>query len=306
MTTPYITPDILTSAPTGIAWNTIPVPQATARAQEEEQFRICQRATGACDSKAGQPLRATIDSENIDGPDWRITINQTGVARVTCARWPVLKIISAQVSPATAFPRVWTPIPTTALDFAYSPVGEQGTIDLGEAGDGASAIVVSPGFLSWAYGRNGLRLNIVYINGWPHAGLTANAAENDTALVVDDVTGWAGVRGTIKDGSQQEDLTVSSVVAANGSSPATGPGTLTLSTGLTWAHKSGILVTTLPPIIEWAAILKAVAQALLRGGTAIAVPALRVASTGSGLSGRGAESLNKEADEILSRFARVW
>ena len=44
--TPYITPAVLRSAPTGIDWTTIPSRNADARAQQAEQANICLRATG--------------------------------------------------------------------------------------------------------------------------------------------------------------------------------------------------------------------------------------------------------------------
>src|SRR5690242_18311332 len=127
MPTPYITPDILQSAPTGISWNTIPVPRADPRVNLEELTRICNRASSLCDLAANQPLRATLDSENLSGPDFRVTLNNhTGITRVQLSRWPVLAIISAQVSASTSFPRQWRDIAADQLDFEYSPIGQQG------------------------------------------------------------------------------------------------------------------------------------------------------------------------------------
>ena len=72
--TPYCTPNELVSAPTGISWSTIPPIRVDAGADVAEQVNILGRATAQCDGYVNQVLRATLDTEQISGPDFRVTV----------------------------------------------------------------------------------------------------------------------------------------------------------------------------------------------------------------------------------------
>src|ERR1017187_7070791 len=112
--TPYVTPAMLISAPTGISWSTIPVPSASATQQLTSQMDICVRATAAAEAFLNQQVRCTIDVQTESAPSRnRVYMDPSGVVRFTCNHFPVLAVVSAQVCPAGTFPRVFTQIVDT-------------------------------------------------------------------------------------------------------------------------------------------------------------------------------------------------
>ena len=272
--TPYCTPAELVSAPTGLSWSTIPPYKGTTPAQQlAEQVNILGRATAQCDTYVNQVLRATLDTEQISGPDFRVTV-MTGVGngRVILSRWPIMSIVSIQVAPNGVFPRQWTTLPAGSYDVEHPIIGVYGSVAPSDSADGGQSIVISPGYVNWCGGRNGVLLRITYVNGWPHTSLTSDVAVGATSLPVDDCTGWAvtgefgntGAAGTVYDSGQQETVQVSAATATSG------PGNLTVP-ATTFGHKAGTMITALPQSVIWATILFASAQALTRGSTSTTV-----------------------------------
>jgi hypothetical protein len=313
--TPYITPAVLTRAPTGINWATIPRQNSSPQDQAAEQANICLRATGLIEGAANQVLRATLDDEWFSAPDYRATIIRgTGVLRVLVSRWPILQTVGGQCSPNT-FPRVWTPIAASQMDVDKPPIGLFGASQAADVPDGGQSILVSPGFVDWIYGRNGYRLQLTYISGWPHTSLTVQANSGQTTLQVDDVTGWApsiydpvnmqaGATGIFYDGFNQEVGQVIAAVANTGGQAApAGPGTMTLASPLSFQHGAGVLFTALPRTVMNATIDMASSLALERGATATAVQSM----SGGGTSGGplSVEGLRKLAHDAVQDYARV-
>jgi hypothetical protein len=303
--TPYVTPAILNSAPTGISWSTIPFRNATADQQYAEQLNMCQRATSMVDTTCNHVLRSTINTESLDGPDYRLTIRSpSGVARAMMTRWPVTQIVSGRVSSSFSFPPSWTSVAANQFTPEVPPIGIYGTSSPSDAGEGGQGILVAPGIVTWARGRNGYRLEITYVNGWPHTSLTAVVLAGASTISVDDCTGWApvtsggqGATGVLKDGATQEAITCVSATALSG------PGVLTLSRPLTYGHLEGVVCTTLPEQVQWAAILFCVSQALSRGATATTVQA----TPGMGQSsGGGVTDVEKRAVELCRPYRRVF
>lgn len=301
--TPYITPAILVEAPTGIAWSTLPDRVSTPAQQLAAQLNICVRASGLADKAVNQPLRATVDVETFQGPgDFRVQNMANGVTRILTSRSPVLSVVGARVSSATAFPRAWRTIPANQLEPEKPLLGVYNTSAPSGAGSGGQAILLAPGWVGWSYGRQGSRVEVTYINGWPHGSLIASATAGASSLHVDDITGWVGAAGTVYDGAQQEFITCTAVTP-DITGAISGPGTLTLSAALTFPHLPGTLVTCLPAAIMQACIYYATAQALTRGATATAVQSL-----GGGASGGGPQSVGeliKLGDELMHSFIRV-
>jgi hypothetical protein len=295
--TPYVTPETLVSAETGISFKTVPYPGASATEQLAEQLRICWRATHRVDQICNQTLRATINQELLRGPHLRLQVDpSSGVARVIASRWPILQVLGAQFAPAAAVSPTWTPIPLGAITIVHTGLNTYGTDTYGAAGAGPAWVQIAPGYLNWLGGRNGYLLQLTYVNGWPHAGLTASVAAGATTLPVDDCTGWVGATGWIKDGANSEQVTVTQASAQSG------PGTLTLAAAIQNSHAAGLAVTTMPWSIEWATILLAATIALTRGGTATTVQAMPGSLTGGGKS---TEELLVQAEEILATYRRV-
>jgi hypothetical protein len=256
-----------------------------------------------------QTLRATLDEEWFSGPDYRVTINRrTGVARFLVSRWPILQVISGQVSP-DIFPRTWLSVSADQLDIEKPPIGLFGAAQAADLADGGQAILMGPGFIGWNMGRKGFRVQLVYVNGWPHTSTLVKASQGDTTVSVDDCTGWApsvydpidqqfGATGIWYDGIYQE---VSQCVGATVQS---GPGTITLNRPLSFDHVAGTLFTTLPRTVMNATIDMASSIALERGATATEVQTL----SGGGSSGGGplgVHELRTLAEVAVQSYARV-
>lgn len=314
--TPYVTPDIIHNAPTGISWSIIPFPKATTADQLAEQQNICWRATTIVDGFCNQALRATIDNEQRSGPgDFRINIEQaTGNVRWVLSRWPVTEILAIQISPNSTFPRQWTQVLPTMADIENPVIGVYGSnVPSGSSGAGGQSITIAPGFAGWSLGRNGFRFACSYVNGWPHSGLMSDATAGTSTLSVDDVTGFAEASAFIYDGSSTEVVHVQSITASamvtlpngGGTAPA-GPGTLTLSSPLLFDHLGSnpatVLVSTLPADVIWATTLAATTQALDAGITSVSIQNLPGSQT---VGGHGTEDLMDQYKELLQPYRRV-
>lgn len=297
MPTPYITPDILTNAPTGISWETVPNYDSSITEQLAEQTNICWRTTHFIDEYCNQPLRATINTEEALGPDYRVTIDHNGLVRFVPSRWPVTSVLGGQYSAAFVVPPNWSPIPESAMyiENINSVSGDISTV----AAAGPSSILISPGYVSWWNGRRGCRVQVTYTNGYAHTGMQANASIGDTTIVVDDCTGMSGSTMMIYDGSSTETVNVKSTTEAEG------PGIATLVNGLIYDHSASVqeplIVSAIPSAIQQAAINYAAYIALTRGATATTVQMLPGASTG----GSGASGLLQDAKDLLKPYRRV-
>jgi hypothetical protein len=299
--TPYVTPGILLTAPTGISWSTIPQRGASEADRIAELTNICWRATHSVDSRCNQTLRATITQERLTGPDYRVTIGPGGVARVVPSRAFIQQVLSLGVCPASRFPRVFTQVPDGSFDVDQSILGD--TAVAGAAGVGAYAIVIAPGWISWMCGRNGYLLDLQYVDGFPHASLTASAATGANQLQVDDVTGMAGAVVAVLDGGNTEQgLVVTAATQASGTL-VQGPGTITLAGTLAFGHPAGTVVSALPMDVQKAAIKYAVAEALTRGATATTVQSVSGSNQQGGAT--SGKTLTEEADKILAPYRRV-
>jgi hypothetical protein len=280
----------------------------TPQQQAAELANICARATAMVDAECAQPLRATIDPLELTGPGVRVRVPRDPCtakpSTLIATRWPVLSVVSVQVSRNT-FPQAWTPVPAGNYAPATPVTGLYGSVAPPSTGEGGQGIRLAAGYVDWAYGPDGYLIQASYVNGWPHCGLTAAATAGATSLTVDDCTGWAvtsalgsvtGATGTVYDAGAQEVIHVASASAAQG------PGTLTLSSPLAFAHAAGVMVTTMPQSVTWAAILFCASQALTRGATSTTV---REIPGGRQEGGSGASDLAKKACAILAPFKRI-
>lgn len=262
------------------------------------------------DAYCNQALRATVDNEQLSGPDFRVTVqNGTGNTRVILRRWPVTQILAVQVSPNAVFPRQWINVPSGMYDIEVPVLGVYGSSAPSASADGGQSILIAPGYAGWWNGRNGFRIQVSYENGWPHTSLTADATAGSSVLHVDDVTAWTGAAGYVYDGSSTETITVSTVAATTpltlpngGGTVAAGPGTLTLSSPTTSAHVAGTVVSALPANVLWAATLAAAAQALEAGITSVSIQNVPGSLT---TGGHGVTDMKTEYELLLEPYKRV-
>lgn len=299
---PYITPEILTNAVTGIEWRTIPARNSTPAQQLAEQWNICRRATAMIDIEVNQRLRATLSTELLLAPDYRVTIVPSSrTAYIILARKPILEVVSGAVA-YNAPPLNWQPIPANAFVVNQPSPGVYGSSVPGDAGETGQTVTLAAGYVSWWSGRKGQFLKVTYVSGYPHCVLTKDVAAGASALPVDDCTGWApaasglpGASGNVYDAGNEE------VVSCLTTSAAAGPGDLLLASPTSFAHQQGTLITSLPPALHQAAILFAVSQALVRGATASAQQTISAAM----VHGDNPATYASEAELLCKPYKRI-
>jgi hypothetical protein len=315
--TPYLTPQMLLSSNYGISWGTFPRVGATPAEQVSAQLDICHTVTAEMDTLASLTLRATVDPEMEFGPDFIITILPNGWARFRLSNWPILQVVSAQVSPASSTPPTWTSIPSTSLTTEHAGLSLTGSIVPSGAGPGPTAVLIAPNYVDWQNGRKGYLVQVTTINGFPVAGMDATVHAGDHSIHVDDITGWwngtSGARGTIYDPPYREPVVV------GGATPDTagaisGPGTLTLTSPLQFSHTPSvgglyqadqrILLSAMPSALLQAGFYLATYYGLIRGATGAVVQAARGQAAPSGVKAAG--TWREAAIAILERYARVF
>ena len=290
-----------------------PLTGVTPQQNTAELSNICARATDLVDQACRQPLRATTDTLPLYGPGApRVYVPRnscTQPATLIMTRWPVLEVVSVQYA-QNSLPYSWSTVPAGLTVPAYPPTGLYGSSAPAAAGEGSQAIKVGAGYITWQYGPTGFAILTEYVNGWPHCGLTEAATAGATSLQVDDCTGWVitaafpgmatGATGTVYDAGNQEVIHVTSASATSG------PGTLTLSSALTYGHAAGTIVSTLPQAVSWAAMLFACEVAMERGANATTIMELpgREIARGAGIdTSYGSPAM--WAEKILSVFTRI-
>ncbi len=289
----------------------------TPAQNEAEMWNMCARATAKIDGYCNQILRATIDIEVLHGPDYRVTTgpgaggssptpywgNAGFNTRAILSSFPILEVTQVLVSPNT-FPRNWVTLPSGWAEPEYPPFGIYNSIAPASSAYGGQAVIIGPGYVNKCLGRNGFILQISYINGWPHAEITAQVSAGASAVSISDCTGWgitsyqgiAGATGVIKDSGQQE------TIHGTSTSVPAGPGTLNLSAPLVYPHAPGTIITTLPASIEQAAIHFATAEALVRGATTTTIHDIGGHSQNTGGDVVG---LNTEAELLCHPYRRT-
>jgi len=277
---------------------------------------ICQQATSFADQIVNQPLRSVETTEELEGPNYRVTVQwSSGNGRFIAARWPVTQVLTMQVSPNSTWPRSWTALPAGSFEPEFPVDGLYGA-SVPSAGAGGQSILFAPGYVTWGTGgaagwpgaqvtgRLGFRVSATYISGWPHTSLTSAPLAGALTIPVDDCTGWiltgtsgapVGAAGAIYDalGGGQEP------VVCTGASASSGPGTLTLASPLQYGHAQGIVVSAMPQTVMWATALLAGKAALARGATATTT------QTTGGRQQSGMHPLEAEARQLLSTFRRT-
>ncbi|MDE2100386.1 MAG: hypothetical protein KGL39_24250 [Patescibacteria group bacterium] len=300
--TPYINQAILVNAPTGIDWATLvdghtsltdPVVMSAIQ-------QLCQESTGLIDTHCNQMLRATQDTEEFTPPEDRCSVNRrNGNVRALLSRTPVIAITSVQYSP-NIYPLTFTVVPTNQYR-VHNP-----SPDIYSAA-GAYMFDMGSGYVDWSLDREGYVLQVAYLNGYPHCGLTAPSTTTSSTLTVDDITGWtAGTTGTIYDpsisgGSGTETFAVASTSPASATGNGPTAGTVTLTANPAYAHATGTIVSALPPTVMRAGIYLASDIAMSKGVSYIDIKPMGGPTEEH--AGRPSD-LRDEAYTILNPFVR--
>ena len=187
--TPYVTPDQLITGqwPTGVAVGHDPGHHAGRPAFAAQQYaviaNICLQASARADQIVNTPLRSTQTTEELEGPNFRVTTQwSSGNGRFLASRWPVTQVTAMQVSPNATWPRSWTVLPAGNFEPEFPVDGLYGA-SVPSAGAGGQSILFAPGYLGscggWGAGlftpRLQYRVSATYLSGWPHTSLTAAA-----------------------------------------------------------------------------------------------------------------------------------
>lgn len=205
------------------------------------------------------------------------------LGRFICNRWPVTQVLSVSTCPNGLFPRQYTAVPPGMYEPEIPILGVYGSnVPDPSGGDGGQAILIAPGYVNWALGRNGWRVQVRYITGWPHTCLTQAGTAGALTMAVDDICGWApvlspqgvtqGATGLVYDslGGGQESVTcIGAVPAIPGA--VSGPGTLSLAAPTNYAHQPGIMVSTMPETVIWGTAMLCAADAITRGAQATTI-----------------------------------
>ncbi|RPE39748.1 hypothetical protein EDD90_2765 [Streptomyces sp. Ag109_O5-1] len=305
MTTPYITPAMLTSRPAGISWAVVPTLNADTAAQQAQLEQVCWVATSVLDTYCRQPLRATVKTDTRPGPGMpRVAMDRaTGAGILVTEHRHVTDTVALALAPARTYPAAWSVIPLGQYRPRH-PVFPGAGLSTGPVG--GHTVDVAPGHIDARWGRGGWLVQLSYISGWPHTSLTAAAKAGDTQISVDDVTGWAqGWSGMAYDGPATEQVTAPTATATtplvlpNGAGTVhSGPGTVTLAAPLTQPHPAGTVVSALPADVVHAAVLAATVQALET------IDAIATQSLSGELAG-GTGALATEVEMILDDYRRV-
>lgn len=315
--TPYITPKVLLATNYGVDWKSFPRQGASSEDQLAAQLDACWKATSEADAVANQSLRAGVDTETEFGPDLAVTVPGNGWARMRMTRSPVLRVVGAAAGPAAATPPVaLSPIPATSLVVEHGGQHQTGTIVPAGGSPSPTTILVAPGYVSWALGRNGYMLQVTTVSGFPVAGIDAAAAAGDTEIHVDDVSGWwdpdqgLGAAGTVADPPTREDVSVSGMTP-DVPGAISGPGTLTLAAPLQFPHvplvggltgpDQRVLLTAMPQTLQNAVLYFATYFGLMRGSAALAPQQARGA-----IGGVARQDWYERGEKAVARFARTW
>jgi hypothetical protein len=289
-----VTPEVLKNAPTGLSWGTIPNSKATPLQSKAELFNICTRATAKIDNFCNTSLRGQLFTEVFVGPgNLRFAVRPNGVVKFIPSNPPAMQVQSASYRSSTNYPPVWSTI--AANLFEVEQFGRYGS-------DGYPSILMAPGYVGWQAGRYGYSVKLTYLAGWPHTATIAAATVGATTIRVNDISGWSFIAsGMLRDPTATEGIAVAAVTP-DVAGALSGSGTLTLASPLTYAHGTGVMLSSLPEDVVDAAINYACADALRRGTASISIQSMHM---GGGGGAGDIESYELAAEDVLDSYRRV-
>ncbi len=252
---------------------------------------LCKMATNRIDNIAGQTLRATAFYEELNGPGHRVGF--TGQAtRFITSKKPVLSVISGQ-SAYGGPPFKWNPISLTAMVPENSPFSTYDSASWDGSVSGQAAILIGPGYVGWGNGRQGTRIGIRYLAGWPVCSLEPSAiisgtlTSGSTSVTLSSTTGvLAGA--TISGSGIPSETTILSLAGsvATLSQAATISGTSSLTVG----YAPGVTSLNVDDITAWSLGVTGTVQDGTYSETALSVTT--VPQVSGAISGAGSVTLS--------------
>ncbi len=244
---PYVSAADLIQRPLGVSWASIGKTAATNPAPNQNTAaldQICRVAANQVDSEVGQTLRTLFVTEVIRGPSHRIGfLPGNDTARVLTSWSPIRKVLGGAVAATSQVPKMWTAIPAGFIYQQSPPVGFYGTNTPEPYHGGLNALLVSSTYMNWGLGRYGIDLHATYLNGWPHAVLTAGCSEGISTLQVDDVTGFVQAAPWVNDGTDAEQVTV---IDAVGAAPTAWSPAVVYTAGVTVTYGGTVFQAMIP------------------------------------------------------------
>lgn len=289
--TPYVTLDEVKFSPTAAALDfSNLVENASQAVQDRALHDLIVRASDMADRHvygALGTLTATVNTGN-----GRYRQNRYGQFIIHPDYWPILEVrsFSAGIDPGTQ----------NAYSLTSSNVSIEREQFIITAQAGLSNITTTYGSLGIVGYNQGVDIQQfcqwTYVNGFGNTFLSAAVSAGTTAIPVQSVIGfYPGQTVTLWDGMNNENVTIASV----------GSTTITVSTGLTYAHGTGCNLSALPATVKQAVIHLVVGLVKQRGQGGLVLNELGEPSA-VGASLRDFASDMAQGYDLLDHFKAVW
>lgn len=245
LSTPYLTNDEYTNAPTSIDIDNLVFNSSDPAIQASELTNVIARASSWIDTYCNQVLGATNETET-----QRARISSDGYIKFHPRYNPVIALTalsygnpSTELTTVTDCSVAWIEDQQILFPYAYN-----------------SALYTSQGPLQLGGGSPGSQvyLKYSYVNGFANTTIVT-AVALATSLVTKSGLGiTAGQQLKIYDGMYSENVTVDSTYTF-------GSTTIPLTSALVYDHAAGVSISALPPAIKEACILATTAMLKIRG-----------------------------------------
>lgn len=282
----YLTVAEYKNAPTAIDYNNLVVGGSAAQ-QDAELAAVIQRASSWIDIYVNQPLiaqnfteqsrtRMTQEGYMVISPDYN---NVVAINSLSYGPTPTnLTVVGATALQSCWFEKSQIVFPISQVGLTYS---SQGPLSFGFPPSSRSKIYASFNYCAG------------YCNG-----LISTATANATSFTMIDPIGLtAGTVVTIYDGQYTEQVTISP-------SYTYGSTTINITTGLKYAHSSGVAVGNMPQAVKQAAILVTTDFLKVRGDNSLTMAVTTRATSGPSVQDIIGSDMAL-AKELLAPFRRM-
>jgi hypothetical protein len=273
---PYITSAEYKASATGVNVSQL-VPRGTPEENADALEIAIRRASSFVDTHCRQVLAATSDIQS-----GRYRINRSGFVQIPTDYSPIIAVNSIELGFAPSAMSTFTDMTNLWIDRKVVTVPLQ-------------TVQLLPLFSAmYSDGRVYAKLN--YVNGYACTLTDTTSVAGASSLVLDSMLGvQPGVQLTIYDPGRSEVVYVQSVSG----------NTVTLSAPMTYAHGTGVSVSSLPAAVKQATVLLTSALIKTRGSEAIVMNSMSAPPSRTTATEDGGMQEIALARELLKPFARV-